>query len=275
MHDPTSLFRFEEHDVYLPMGTLEELDNNKKGLSEVARNARQASRFLDDIVSAKGGDIAAGPADPHARGRPTRGRAPVPADRGDQRRPAGDPADRQDRQPDPRRGALPAEAGPARGVILVSKDINMRIKAHALGLAAEDYSNDKVLEDTDLLYTGVRELAPDFWDSTAATSSPGRRTAAPTTGSAGRCAAAAAERIRLRGTASARSTRGEGKLRRVAVLETVRDYYPRQEPGLGHQRAQPRAEFRAQPADEPGHRLRHPARPGGHRQDAADARRRA
>src|SRR5487761_2046695 len=51
MHDPTSLFRFEEHDIYLPMATLEELDNNKKGMSEVARNARQASRFLDEIVS--------------------------------------------------------------------------------------------------------------------------------------------------------------------------------------------------------------------------------
>src|SRR5207302_7082850 len=53
MHDPTSLFRFEEHDLYLPIGTLEELDNNKKGISDVARNARQASRFLDEIVSAE------------------------------------------------------------------------------------------------------------------------------------------------------------------------------------------------------------------------------
>src|SRR3954468_10518264 len=51
MHDPTSLFRFEEHDVFLPIMTLEELDNNKKGISEVARNARQASRFLDEIVT--------------------------------------------------------------------------------------------------------------------------------------------------------------------------------------------------------------------------------
>ena len=60
MHDPTSLFRFEEHDVYLPMVTLEELDSNKKGMSEVSRNARQASRFLDDIVSKAVDDIAAG-----------------------------------------------------------------------------------------------------------------------------------------------------------------------------------------------------------------------
>src|SRR6185437_14323854 len=51
-----------------------------------------------------------------------------------------------------------------RSVILVSKDINMRIKARALGLAAEDYFNDKVLEDTELLYSGVRELPADFWE---------------------------------------------------------------------------------------------------------------
>ncbi len=58
MHDPTSLFRFEEHDVYLPMITLEELDDHKKGMSEVARNARQISRSLDALVgSIENGDI--------------------------------------------------------------------------------------------------------------------------------------------------------------------------------------------------------------------------
>ena len=51
MHDPMSLFRFEEHDVFLPMITLEELDNHKKGMSEVARNARQVSRELDGLAS--------------------------------------------------------------------------------------------------------------------------------------------------------------------------------------------------------------------------------
>ena len=59
MHDPTSLFRFEEHDVFLPMVVLEELDDHKKGMSEVSRNARQASRFLDEIVS-QGGPIEKG-----------------------------------------------------------------------------------------------------------------------------------------------------------------------------------------------------------------------
>ena len=47
MHDPTAIFRFEEHDVYIPMTVLEELDAGKKGLSESARNVRQVSRFLD------------------------------------------------------------------------------------------------------------------------------------------------------------------------------------------------------------------------------------
>src|SRR5690606_6083576 len=50
LHDPTSLFRFEEHDIFLPMMTLEELDHQKKGMSEVARNARQVSRSLDALV---------------------------------------------------------------------------------------------------------------------------------------------------------------------------------------------------------------------------------
>ena len=58
-----------------------------------------------------------------------------------------------------------AESQAKRQVILVTKDINMRIKARALGLPREDYFNDKVLEDTDLLYTGVRELPADFWDT--------------------------------------------------------------------------------------------------------------
>ena len=50
MHDPTAIFRFQEHDVYLPMVVLEELDSNKKGLSEASRNVRQTSRFLDDLM---------------------------------------------------------------------------------------------------------------------------------------------------------------------------------------------------------------------------------
>jgi len=164
MHDPTCLYRFEEHDVYLPIGTLEELDNHKKGLSDVARNARQASRFLDEIVSATVTDIGAGLPIRTADGKPTGGRLFLQTEMIDGGLPATLAAGKTDNQ------ILSVvrhlqKREPQRSVILVSKDINMRIKARALGLAAEDYFNDKVLEDTDLLYTGVRKLPADFWDT--------------------------------------------------------------------------------------------------------------
>ena len=61
MHDPTALFKFEEHDVFIPMMVLEELDNGKKGHSESSRNARQVSRFLNELVESHGNrDIAEG-----------------------------------------------------------------------------------------------------------------------------------------------------------------------------------------------------------------------
>ncbi len=165
MHDPSSLFRFEEHDLYLPMGTLEELDSNKKGLSDVARNARQASRFLDEIVSAKSGDIAAGlPLRTREGGPHAPGRLFLQTEAINGNLPATLPAGKTDNQILSVVRHLKTKA-PQRDVILVSKDINMRIKARALGLAAEDYYNDKVLEDTDLLYTGTRRLQPGFWDS--------------------------------------------------------------------------------------------------------------
>src|SRR3546814_19759397 len=53
LHDPSSLFRFEEHDLFIPMVVLEELDAAKKGISEIARNARQVSRFLDELMQDK------------------------------------------------------------------------------------------------------------------------------------------------------------------------------------------------------------------------------
>ncbi len=163
MHDPTSLFRFEEHDLYLPMITLEELDDHKKGMTEVARNARQASRFLDDIVSHQEGDIDEGIPLERFGSKEASGRLFLqtrPINRDIPHSLASAKADNQILAV-----ALDLQHEyPKREVVLVSKDINMRIKARAIGVAAEDYFNDKVLEDTDLLYTGMRELAHDFWD---------------------------------------------------------------------------------------------------------------
>ena len=163
MHDPTSLFRFEEHDIYIPMATLEELDSHKKGMSEVSRNARQASRFLDEIVSATEHDIEHGIELKAHNGGNASGRLFLQTQAISGELPARLASGKADNQII---GVVKylQETQPKRQVALVSKDINMRIKARALGLAAEDYFNDKVLEDTDLLYSGMLELGADFWD---------------------------------------------------------------------------------------------------------------
>jgi PhoH-like ATPase len=166
MHDPTSLFRFEEHDVYLPIGTLEELDTHKRGLSDVSRNARQASRFLDEIVSTEKANIKEGLPIRVKDGQASKGRLFLQTEAVNGELPTTFAAGKTDNQILAVVRAL-QEKNAERQVVLVSKDINMRIKARALGLAAEDYFNDKVLEDADLLYTGVRRLPKDFWNAHA------------------------------------------------------------------------------------------------------------
>src|SRR5688572_11151705 len=164
MHDPTSLFRFDEHDVYLPIATLEELDSHKRGLSDVSRNARQASRFLDEIVTGDLDSIREGLSIKVKDGQQAKGRLFLQTEAINGELPTTLASGKADNQILAVVKAL-QEKEPQREVVLVSKDINMRIKARALGLAAEDYFNDKVLEDADLLYTGVRRLPKDFWES--------------------------------------------------------------------------------------------------------------
>ena len=170
MHDPTALYRFQEHDIYLPMVVLEELDRGKKGMSEVARNARQASRFLDGLMQgADKADIDAGlPIQPLREGvgghvLPATGRLFFQTEHLEIGLLGGLPGSNPDNAI---LGVVQAlqQRNPEKTVILVSKDINLRIKAAVLGIPAEDYANDQVLEDVDLLYTGVTALASDFWD---------------------------------------------------------------------------------------------------------------
>ncbi|SFC95904.1 PhoH family protein [Massilia yuzhufengensis] len=163
MHDPTSLFRFEEHDVYLPMMTLEELDNHKKGMSEVARNARQVSRTLDALIANIDDDaIEAGIPLAKLGNKDAKGRLFFQTKLDAAPLPEGLPSGKADNQILGVVRALEEQMG-GRAIVLVSKDINMRIKARALGLPAEDYFNDHVLEDTDLLYSGIVQLPDDFW----------------------------------------------------------------------------------------------------------------
>jgi PhoH-like ATPase len=162
LHDPMCLFRFEEHDIYLPMIVLEELDGHKKGLTEVARNGRQTSRTLDALAGAQGADIALGLKLDTTGHREAGGSLFFQTEALDYPLPAALPHGKADNQILGVVAALRAKLAP-REVVLVSKDINMRVKARALGLDAEDYQNDKVIEDGDLLYSGAMALPADFW----------------------------------------------------------------------------------------------------------------
>ena len=167
MHDPTALFKFEEHDVFIPMMVLEELDNAKKGHSEASRNARQVSRFLNELIEAHGsnnvdGGIAlAPPKGLQLRNTDSAGKLLF------QLKPV---------EPGKRFGTVMPdnlilgailqlrEDHPGIPVVLVSKDINLRIKASICSVVAEDYENDRALDDFNLLFTGATELPQDFWE---------------------------------------------------------------------------------------------------------------
>lgn len=170
MHDPACLFRFQEHDLFIPMVVLEELDQVKKGLSDISRNARQTSRFLDELIHQISLDgIQAG----------------IPLNRLDTSSRSGDGCSGRlyfevNRLASTLQGVdakiLPdnsilattqalVEQQPEAPVVLVSKDINLRIKASVLGIIAEDYHNDQVLEDINLLYSGNQLLPDDFWNT--------------------------------------------------------------------------------------------------------------
>lgn len=164
LHDPTSIFRFQEHDIYLPMVVLEELDGHKRGMTEVARNGRQVSRTLDALVDVqKDADLAAGlqlDATGHKGATGHLFFQTVPLDN---KLPSSLPQGKADNQILGVVQALRLLKQGQQEVVLVSKDINMRVKARALGLPAEDYRNDKTLDDGDLLYTGSLALPADFW----------------------------------------------------------------------------------------------------------------
>jgi len=169
MHDPTSIFRFEEHDIYLPMIVLEELDANKKGLSEASRNVRQVSRFLDELMREAskeqidaGLPLPSGYSGNHGK-KPSSGRLYFQTRQLSSALPDYLPGHGSDNAILAQVLALQALHTEAR-VTLVSKDINLRIKAAVVGVYAEDYYSDKTIEDADVLYTGHAPLPADFWE---------------------------------------------------------------------------------------------------------------
>lgn len=168
MHDPTSIFRFEEHDVFLPMMVLEELDAAKKGLSEVARNVRQVSRFIDEMMQRQGvNDLEEGLELREPEGLDLNSgsgrlyfQTTMPETHSSLLR-DGSFADNEILST----AFSLREAHPDKGIVLVSKDINLRIKAAILGVQAEDYYNDRALDDLSLLYRGLRLHGEDFWEA--------------------------------------------------------------------------------------------------------------
>ncbi|AFZ35803.1 PhoH family protein [Stanieria cyanosphaera PCC 7437] len=148
LHDPNAIFRFEDNDVVLPMTIIEELDLFKKQPEMTGRNARQVSRSLDQlrqqghltkpIVLDHGGTLLVALCN-----RETLATLPPELE--------GDLADNTILAV-----ALQLKQKCQCPVVLISKDTNLRIKADALGLDAQDYQTDKV--DIQELYTGVTEL---------------------------------------------------------------------------------------------------------------------
>ena len=170
MHDPMALFNFDEHDVFIPMTVLEELDAGKKGMSEVSRNVRETNRLIDQIINnATFEEIKLGleierihPGNNKRElhlGKLFFETEPLLAEL-----PISLPSHKADNHI-LQTGLALKENFPNRNVTLVTKDINMRIKSSAVGLHSEDYYNDRVLEDADLLYTGWESLPEHFFET--------------------------------------------------------------------------------------------------------------
>jgi PhoH-like ATPase len=163
IHDPNALLNFEEHEVIIPMTVLEELDNLKSGKQAVAADCRQAIRTIDRLLGdATPGEIEKG----------------VPILRGKKAEPMGKlsiimntdhsvhhalPEHLNDNKIINTLAAL-QNKHKSRDIILVSKDINMRLKARGFGVEAQDYHNDQLLDDIDLLPKGYKEFPGSFWD---------------------------------------------------------------------------------------------------------------
>ncbi len=170
IHDPTALFQFQEHDIYLPMVVLEELDGGKKGLTDAARNVRQTNRYLEGLMEkslSSGQDIFKGLAlipPHHLKNQPKHhGRLFFQNEELSHKLPESLPGNKADNSILATALALQKKF-PELLVTLVSKDINLRIKAAVLSIHAEDYYNDKKLEDPDLMYTGLLKIDSGFWE---------------------------------------------------------------------------------------------------------------
>lgn len=166
LHDPASLYQFDEHEVVIPMTVLEELDKHKNGVREIARTARQVSRTLSDLTANVGLEkIRDGIPIPRLNGPEGRLRLLCYTDLR--------PLEPLEENPDNRILAETCrlrQERPDASVILITKDINLRVKAAALGVPVEDYLNDRAYDDSDAMLEGVRvypDAGSELWNGLA------------------------------------------------------------------------------------------------------------
>ena len=151
LHDPNALLNFADNHVLIPIEVIEEIDRFKRESSELGQNARTVSRMLDGFRGE--GSLSEGVSLPNG------GKLKITFQKNGGSPANGDSHILNSSSVDNRILAFAAsvqKAQPKNPTILVSKDINLRIKADALGLQAEDYENDRVfIQD---LYTGMIEM---------------------------------------------------------------------------------------------------------------------
>lgn len=165
IHDPNALLNFEEHQVLIPITVLEELDKLKTGKKTIAADCRQAIRLIDTILgSATPAEIEAGV--PIARNTTvsTTGTLSIMMMHSDEKVTTLQTGGNNDNQIINDVHAM-QQLHPERQYVLVTKDINMRLKARGVGIRAEDYHSDQLISDVDLLTKGYIEYEGSFWDT--------------------------------------------------------------------------------------------------------------
>jgi PhoH-like ATPase len=169
LHDPAAITRFEDNHIVIPIEVVEEIDRFKRDPAEKGRNARQVSRLLDDLRAL--GNLADGVPNGDQGGTlkvvfcraETLTQLPpeLKAGNGDNNILAVALEEQR----------MEAVMGSQPPVVLVTKDTNLRIKADAVGLIAQDYTTDKVAIDD--LYPGLCEVWADAAQMDAVKQPPG------------------------------------------------------------------------------------------------------
>ena len=164
LHEPFAFLSFKEHDVVVPMTVLEELDSIKDRNKDVSRDARVAIRALEDtLANASPEEVLAGVKLPENDEQHPSGRLSIFNDYALEESKVKLSFNENDNRIISTAIYLQTEK-PKNKVVLVTKDINMRLKAKGAGLAfVEDYRTDQLIDDIQFLTKGYHQFDGDFW----------------------------------------------------------------------------------------------------------------